>query len=106
MILFLVPETKSQTLEQLDARFSIPTKTHASWALKEVIFVIRYYLLGRKGASRPILSVSTQERSSIRYAPASSTKTVDVDTTKKSQIPRLDSYGRRLVVPQATKNET
>lgn len=84
MKLFLVPETKCLTLEQLDARFSNPTKTHASWALAEVMFVIQYYLLGRKGASRPILSLSTEERSSIRYAPASSTKTVDVDTTKRN----------------------
>ena len=83
MILFLVPETKSLTL-RLDARFGIPTKTHANWAPKEVTFVIQYYLLGRKGASRPILSVSTEERSSIRYAPASSTKTVNVDTTKRN----------------------
>ena len=61
MILFLVPETKNLTLEQLDARFSIPTKTHASWAAKEVNFVIQYYLLGRKGATRPILSVLTEK---------------------------------------------
>ena len=71
MILFLVPETKSLTLEQLDARFSIPTKTHASWAVKEMVFVIRYYLLGRKGATRPVLSVATEKEagSDIRKLP-------------------------------------
>ena len=58
MILFFVYETKDLTLEQLDARFDIPTKTHAVWAVKEIMFVIRYYLLGRKGATRPLLSVS------------------------------------------------
>ena len=55
MILFLVYETKDLTLEQLDARFSIDTKTHARWALKEVMYVIRYYFLGQKGAVRPVL---------------------------------------------------
>ena len=57
MILFLVYETKDLTLEQLDARFSIDTKTHAGWALKEVMFVIRYYFLNQKGAERPVLRV-------------------------------------------------
>ena len=57
MILFLVYETKDLTLEQLDARFSIDTKTHARWALKEVMFVIRYYFLSQKGAVRPVLRV-------------------------------------------------
>ena len=71
MMSFLVPETKSLTPEQLDARFSIPTKTHASWALKEVMFVIQYYFLGRKGASRPILSVSIEKeaQSDMRRLP-------------------------------------
>ena len=71
MILFLVPETKTLTLEQLDARFSIPTKTHASWAVKEVVFIIRYYLLGRRGAARPVLSVPTGQgaESDIRRLP-------------------------------------
>lgn len=57
MILFLVYETKDLTLEQLDARFSIPTKTHAKWALHEVRWVIRYYLFRRKTAHRPVLSI-------------------------------------------------
>ena len=61
MILFLVPETKSLTLEQLDARFSIPTKKHAIWAVKEVVFVIQYNLLRRKRATRPVLSVLNDE---------------------------------------------
>ena len=71
MILVFVPETKNLTLEQLDARFSIPTKTHARWALKEVMFVIQYYLFGRKGANRPILSVSTgkEAQSDMRRLP-------------------------------------
>lgn len=61
MILFLVYETKDLTLEQLDARFSIPTKTHARWALHDLRWFIRYYLFGRKTAHRPVLSVLSRE---------------------------------------------
>ena len=56
----LVYETKDLSLEQLDARFEIPTKTHARWAIKEAVFVFKYYILRRKETQRPILSVSTQ----------------------------------------------
>lgn len=106
MILFLVPETKSLTLEQLDARFSIPTKTHASWALKEVMFVIKYYLLGRKGATRPILSVSPEKKLNPICAGFLHENCRCRYNEEKSQIPRLDTYGRRLVVAHATKDET
>ena len=60
MILLFVPETKGLTLEQLDSRFNIPTKTHARWAIQEILFVIRYYIFRRKAAKRPVLSLSTQ----------------------------------------------
>lgn len=65
MILFLVPETKNLTLEQLDARFSIPTRTHARWAVKEVTFVIQYHLLKRKGATRPVLKLPTENEAEM-----------------------------------------
>lgn len=55
----LVYETKDLSLEQLDARFEIPTKTHARWAIKEAVFVFKYYIMGRKETQRPVLSVST-----------------------------------------------
>lgn len=61
MILFLVYETKDLTLEQLDARFSIPTKTHARWAIDDALWVFRYYVLMRRGEKRPVLSVWTED---------------------------------------------
>nr|BBI16191.1 hypothetical polyol transporter [Ramalina conduplicans] len=36
MILLFVPETKGLTLEALDARFSISTRSHARWAISDV----------------------------------------------------------------------
>ena len=60
MILSLVYETKDLTLEQLDARFEIPAKTHAKWAVNDALWVFRYYILMRRGEKRPVLSVWTE----------------------------------------------
>ncbi|KAL9002523.1 MAG: hypothetical protein Q9188_004546 [Gyalolechia gomerana] len=61
LILLFVPETKDLTLEQLDARFSISSKTHASFALKQCMFVIRHYILQRKHVKRPVIELPPQE---------------------------------------------
>jgi len=65
MILFLVYETKDLTLEQLDARFSIPTNMHARWAIKDAVWVFRYYFLMRRGEKRPVLSVWTENDADV-----------------------------------------
>ena len=62
MIFFLVYETKDLTLEQLDARFEVPTKTHAAWAIRDALWFIRYYVFMRKIAKRPILSVWSENK--------------------------------------------
>ncbi|KAI4120287.1 MAG: hypothetical protein LQ338_007124 [Usnochroma carphineum] len=61
LILLFVPETKDLTLEQLDARFSIPSKSHARFALKQCLFVIRYYVLRRTHTKRPVMDLPPQE---------------------------------------------
>ncbi|KAL9054520.1 MAG: hypothetical protein Q9206_003501 [Seirophora lacunosa] len=61
LILLFVPETKDLTLEQLDARFSIPSKSHARFAIKQCLFVVRYYILRRKHTKRPIMDLPPQE---------------------------------------------
>ncbi|KAL8696961.1 MAG: hypothetical protein Q9201_007388 [Fulgogasparrea decipioides] len=61
LILLFVPETKDLTLEQLDARFSIPSKSHAKFALKQCLFVIRHYVLRRQHVKRPIMELPPQE---------------------------------------------
>lgn len=60
MILLFVPETKGLTLEALDARFSISTRSHARWAISDVYWAFRYYVLRRK-VKRPVLCVSKNE---------------------------------------------
>jgi MFS family permease len=44
-VLFFVPETKSKTLEELDQVFSIPTRIHAAWGLKQFFYFFRRYFL-------------------------------------------------------------
>ncbi|KAL8736063.1 MAG: hypothetical protein Q9181_002595 [Wetmoreana brouardii] len=61
LILLFVPETKDLTLEQLDARFSIQSKSHAKYALKQCLFVIRHYVLRRQHVKRPIMELPPQE---------------------------------------------
>lgn len=70
LILFLVPETKDLTLEQLDARFSVSTKEHAKWAVSEVAFVFQRYLLMRKTAQRPVHPVAIETTALEKSSPA------------------------------------
>ncbi|KAF2814572.1 putative MFS myo-inositol transporter [Mytilinidion resinicola] len=55
MILFLVPETKSLTLEQLDDVFHISLANHAMHGLKELRWFFQRFILRRKRCRRPIL---------------------------------------------------
>ncbi|EIN11957.1 hypothetical protein PUNSTDRAFT_142156 [Punctularia strigosozonata HHB-11173 SS5] len=47
LILMFVPETKSLTLEELDAVFSVPSRTHAAYGLRQIPYVIERYILRR-----------------------------------------------------------
>ncbi|KAL9027300.1 MAG: hypothetical protein Q9196_004158 [Gyalolechia fulgens] len=61
LILLFVPETKDLTLEQLDARFSVSSKSHARFALRQCMFFIRHYILQRDHARRPVMELRPQE---------------------------------------------
>ncbi|KAL9594837.1 MAG: hypothetical protein Q9219_006801 [cf. Caloplaca sp. 3 TL-2023] len=61
LILLYVPETKGLTLEQLDARFSISSRSHARFAVRQCIFVVKYYILQRRHTKRPTLELPPQE---------------------------------------------
>ncbi|KAB8346234.1 hypothetical protein FH972_023279 [Carpinus fangiana] len=47
-ILLIVPETANQTLEELDARFSIPTRKHSVYGLKQLRWCFMRFVLFRK----------------------------------------------------------
>jgi hypothetical protein len=41
LILLFVPETKALTLEELDTVFSVPSKTHAAYGLRQVPYAFK-----------------------------------------------------------------
>lgn len=53
-VLFLVPETKGKTLEELDMVFSVPTRLFAAFGAKQFVYFLRR-AVGNSGAEKPIL---------------------------------------------------
>ncbi|KAL1995964.1 hypothetical protein VTN49DRAFT_830 [Thermomyces lanuginosus] len=48
LILMFMPETKGKTLEELDQVFSVPTRFHAKWGLRQIPYFIKRYILRQK----------------------------------------------------------
>ena len=65
MIPLFIPETKGLSLEALDARFSISTRSHVSWVIKDVAWAFRHYVL-RRDVRRPMLCVSSKDDSGLQ----------------------------------------
>ena len=57
LILLYVPETRNQTLEELDATFSVPSRTHAMYGLRQLRWFIMRYVLMNKRAKKAVLPV-------------------------------------------------
>jgi MFS family permease len=53
MILFLVPETKDMTLEELDQVFDRHTMDYVNYGMKELKWFVGRWLLMRKGTKKP-----------------------------------------------------
>lgn len=47
MVLLFMPETKGKTLEELDQVFSVPTRLHAWYGLRQIRYFFNRYLLQR-----------------------------------------------------------
>lgn len=45
LVFFFLPETKALTLEELDLVFSVPTRQHASYQIKNLIYHLKKYVL-------------------------------------------------------------
>ncbi|KAF7526876.1 hypothetical protein PCG10_003430 [Penicillium crustosum] len=48
LVLLFVPETKSRTLEELDQVFSVPTRKHASYQIKNALWHFRVWVLRQR----------------------------------------------------------
>lgn len=93
-ILFLVPETGGQTLEALDARFSIPTRHLAKFGLSEVRYAFAHGVLRRR-MKKPRLDPSNVPN----LLPAKAMRTMGQRATEESIGPRqipLDTDIERL----------
>ncbi|KAJ4352206.1 uncharacterized protein N0V89_007553 [Didymosphaeria variabile] len=53
MILFLVPETKDMTLEELDQVFDHHTMDYVKYGMAELHWMVGRYVFGRKGLKKP-----------------------------------------------------
>ena len=47
LVLFFVPETKGLSLEELDQVFGVPTRKHAAWGAKSLVYFFKRYVLMR-----------------------------------------------------------
>ncbi|KAL1296699.1 hypothetical protein AAFC00_000174 [Neodothiora populina] len=55
VILLVVPETRNLSLEQLAEVFSISSRKHALFGLREASWFVRHYILRQKDLKKPIL---------------------------------------------------
>lgn len=51
----VMPETKSRSLEELDAVFSVPTHKQAAHGLKQIPWFIQRYIFRRKVEMEPLI---------------------------------------------------
>ena len=54
-VLTVMPETKSRSLEELDAVFSVPTHKQAAHGLKQIPWFIQRYLFRRNVEMEPLI---------------------------------------------------
>lgn len=47
LVLFLVPETKEKTLEELDSVFSVPLRLHAKYGAEQFVYFFQRYVFFR-----------------------------------------------------------
>ena len=55
MVLRVVPETRNLSLEQLAAVFSIDSRVHALFGLREAAWFVKRYMLRQTNLKRPVL---------------------------------------------------
>ncbi|KAJ7078680.1 proton myo-inositol cotransporter [Mycena epipterygia] len=65
-ILFFVPETKSLSLEELDQVFSVPTRTHAAYQLRQIPYLFNKYILRRDIPQELLYSWDSVEGQKLR----------------------------------------
>lgn len=79
-VLFFVPETKERTLEELDAVFSVPLRTHAQYGAAQATYFFQRYVFFNKDAIKPRVphadDVEYDEKSFVKEREHNPTKRV------------------------------
>jgi hypothetical protein len=60
-----MPETKSRSLEELDAVFSVPTHKQAAHGLKQIPWFIQRYIFRRKVEIEPLIDFDKARGDSV-----------------------------------------
>jgi hypothetical protein len=60
-----MPETKSRSLEELDAVFSVSTHKQAAHGLKQIPWFIQRYFFGRKVEMKPLIDFEKARGTSV-----------------------------------------
>lgn len=77
-VLFFVPETKGNTLEELDQVFSVHSKDHAAYGGRQFIYFFRKYLF-RQNVEKEEL----YETESVEHHPTSFSQEKESDATRR-----------------------
>jgi len=77
-VLFLVPETKGKTLEELDQVFSVRSRDHAAYGGRQFIYFFRKYLFGRN-----VEKATLYEPDQVEHHPTSFTSEKESDATRR-----------------------
>ncbi|KAF8606306.1 hypothetical protein BDV93DRAFT_489755 [Ceratobasidium sp. AG-I] len=72
LILLFVPETKALSLEELDQVFSVPTRTHAAYQLREIPIWFKRHILRQDVERQPKLYSHEDSGTTKTYAPPGS----------------------------------
>lgn len=70
LVLLFVPETKGLSLEELDQVFSVPTRIHAAWGLRQIPYFINKYIFSRMD----VVKEELYQREDVYVPPAAGTE--------------------------------
>jgi MFS family permease len=79
LVLFLVPETKEKTLEELDAVFSVPLATHAKYGAAQFVYFFKRWVLFQRGAAKPAVPHADE----VEHTQQSFVDEKEIDPTKR-----------------------
>jgi len=78
-VLFFVPETKGKTLEELDQVFSVPTREHAAYGLRQIPYFFNRYIFRKNVEPERLYDTANVDHSNRSF-----TQEKEVDATARA----------------------